>query len=102
MSLNVGLVKKTSHYLMEILMITDAAILSASFTQLTDRERDVLVLMAEGLSNRAIAQKLFVTVRTAENYVGSVLLKLVGPAEPDSHINRRVTVVAMFLNAGRQ
>lgn len=51
--------------------------------ELTDREREVLALMAEGRSNQAIADRLIVHVRTVETHVSSLLSKLgVGP-EPD-------------------
>jgi len=43
---------------------------------LTDRERDVLELMGEGLSNRQIAERLFLAEKTVKNYVTSVLAKL--------------------------
>ena len=44
--------------------------------ELTDREREVLALVAEGLSNRAIAGRLFVTERTVEAHVKQIFLKL--------------------------
>jgi DNA-binding NarL/FixJ family response regulator len=44
--------------------------------RLTERERDVLALMAEGLSNKEIARRLKMTTRTVEFHVGNILRKL--------------------------
>ena len=44
--------------------------------ELTQREREVLSLVAEGMSNRAIAMRLFVTERTVEAHIKQVFLKL--------------------------
>jgi DNA-binding NarL/FixJ family response regulator len=64
---------------------------------LTPREREVLELMAEGLSNAAIAARMFVTERAVEKHVTSIFAKLRLTATGDSH--RRVLAVLAFLQA---
>lgn len=64
---------------------------------LTDRERDVLALMAEGRSNLGIANRLWVTEGTVEKHVGSILTKLDLYSEEDDH--RRVLAVLTYLDA---
>ena len=64
---------------------------------LTDREREVLELMAEGRSNKAIAQRLFVTEHTVEKHVKNILGKLRIPISADDH--RRVLAVLTYLNS---
>jgi DNA-binding NarL/FixJ family response regulator/class 3 adenylate cyclase len=59
--------------------------------ELTPREREVLELMAEGRSNQAIADRLFVTLRAVEKHVTSIFSKLNLPASTDDH--RRVLAV---------
>jgi DNA-binding CsgD family transcriptional regulator/tetratricopeptide (TPR) repeat protein len=49
---------------------------AATPTTLTPREREVAGLVAEGLSNRQIAEKLFVSERTAETHIQNILMKL--------------------------
>lgn len=63
--------------------------------ELSGREREVLALVAEGLSNRAIAARLFVTERTVEAYVKQSFQKLGLSADPGSH--RRVLAVLAYL-----
>ena len=64
---------------------------------LSDREREVLALMAEGRSNKAIAQQLFITEHTVEKHVKSIFGKLRLPSTPADH--RRVLAVLTFLSA---
>jgi DNA-binding NarL/FixJ family response regulator len=64
---------------------------------LTPREREVLSLMAEGRSNRAIAARLFVTEHTVEKHVKRIFATLRLPVSPDDH--RRVLAVVRYLDA---
>ncbi|MCC8250235.1 response regulator transcription factor [Saccharothrix luteola] len=65
--------------------------------RLTDRERAVLALMAEGRTNQAIAQRLFIAERTVEKHCTSIFAKLDLSASPHDH--RRVLAVLRYLNA---
>ena len=65
--------------------------------ELTPREREVLTLMAEGLSNRGICEKLVVSPKTVETHVNSIFLKLDLMPATDEH--RRVLAVLAFLRA---
>ena len=63
--------------------------------ELTPREREVLELMAEGRSNEAIGQRLFITLRAVEKHVTSIFSKLGLTATSEDH--RRVLAVLAFL-----
>lgn len=64
---------------------------------LTERELEVLALMAEGRSNKAIAERLFITEHTVEKHVKNIFATLRLPPSDDDH--RRVLAVVTFLNA---
>jgi DNA-binding NarL/FixJ family response regulator len=64
---------------------------------LTPREREVLVLMAEGSSNQGIADKLVITTRAVEKYVSNIFGKLGLPSTGSE--SRRVLAVLAFLRA---
>jgi DNA-binding NarL/FixJ family response regulator len=62
---------------------------------LTPREKEVLELMAEGRSNQAICERLFITQRAVEKHVTSIFSKLRLPADAGDH--RRVLAVLAYL-----
>jgi DNA-binding NarL/FixJ family response regulator len=64
---------------------------------LTDREREVLELVAEGRTNKAIADRLSVSERAVTKHVGSIFAKLGLPAGEDDH--RRILAVLTFLRS---
>jgi DNA-binding NarL/FixJ family response regulator len=70
---------------------------SDPLADLSDREREVLALMAEGRSNVGIARRLWVTEGTVEKHVRSILAKLSLSETDDDH--RRVLAVLTFLEA---
>lgn len=65
--------------------------------RLTDREREVLALMAEGRSNKAIAERLFVSEHTVEKHIQNILAKLDIFESAEDH--RRVLAVLTFLGS---
>jgi len=66
-----------------------------ALADLTPREREVLGLMAEGRTNAGIARQLWLTEKTVETHVSSILGKLGLPLDGDTH--RRVLAVVTYL-----
>jgi DNA-binding NarL/FixJ family response regulator len=67
----------------------------SSLEQLSDRERSVLTLLAEGRSNRAIAKQIYLSSRAVERHVQAIFQKLGLPDSEDD--NRRVLAVLALL-----
>jgi len=70
-----------------------------ALSELTEREREVLGVVAEGLSNQGIASRLFITERTVEAHVKQIFAKLRLDANPESH--RRVLAVLAYLRTAQ-
>ena len=70
---------------------------TSELEHLTPREREVLELMAEGLSNGAIAQRLVVSAGAVEKHISNVFSKL--GLQPEDGANRRVMAVLTYLRA---
>ncbi|WP_336158089.1 response regulator transcription factor [Amycolatopsis sp. VC5-11] len=68
--------------------------------RLSPRERDVLALMAEGLGNGAIAERLVVTDGAVHKHIRSIFAKL--DLAPDDSADRRVTAVLRYLEEARR
>jgi DNA-binding NarL/FixJ family response regulator len=77
--------------------LVSARTLDDPLAVLTAREREVLTLIAEGKTDRGIAQQLYVSQKTIEAHVRSIFLKLDLPAAATD--NRRVHAVLTFLRA---
>jgi serine/threonine-protein kinase len=69
----------------------------ANIAELSDRERQVLGLMAQGLSNQAICNRLYLSTKTVETHVRSIFIKLGLPDDTQGH--RRVQAVIQWLGA---
>lgn len=67
--------------------------------RLTDRERDVLAHLAQGLSNTSIAQRLYISRSGVEKHINTIFSKLAIPAGGD--VNRRVLAVLLYLGAAQ-
>jgi DNA-binding NarL/FixJ family response regulator len=65
--------------------------------RLTERERQVLALMAEGLTNAGLCAELFLSPKTVEGHVRSIFTKL--DLDADERANRRVLAVLQFLRS---
>jgi DNA-binding NarL/FixJ family response regulator len=66
--------------------------------ELTEREREVLALMAEGHSNEGICERLFLSPRTVQTHIRQIFLKL--DLRETSSYHRRVVAVLTFLRSG--
>ena len=71
----------------------------AALAALTPRERQILAEMAEGNSNAAIAQHLFLTKRAVEKHIGAIFARL--GLEDETVVSRRVAAVLLYLGRGR-
>jgi hypothetical protein len=81
---------------MSLAKVIEAEVEAGHLEGLTPRENEILDLMAQGLSNSAIAARLHLSVKTVEPVVSSVFTKLGLPSGSDS--NRRVLAVLEYLN----
>jgi DNA-binding NarL/FixJ family response regulator len=71
-----------------------------ALASVTPREREVLQLLAEGRSNKAIAERLVVTERAVQKHVTSIFTKFALP--PDEDDNRRILLVLAYLEAAAE
>ena len=70
---------------------------ASGLDRLTEREREVLSLMAEGRSNKGICERLFLSPKTVEAHVKHIFMKLGMDESTEDH--RRVLAVLAFLRA---
>jgi DNA-binding NarL/FixJ family response regulator len=82
--------------LIEALITAHTRSPSSGTASLTDRERDVLAQMAQGRSNLAIANSLFLSKRGVEKHVSAIFSKLDLP--PDQSVSRRVFAALLYLS----
>jgi DNA-binding NarL/FixJ family response regulator len=78
-----------------IARLLDRSAADGALGSLSPREREVLAMMAEGRSNAAIAQRLFITERAVAKHTASIFLKL--NLQPSDDDNRRVLAVLAYL-----
>lgn len=79
----------------EVLVRAQSAAAASRLGMLTRRERDVLAELAQGKSNAAIAESLFLTKRAVEKHINSIFTKL--DLESPDDVSRRVKAALMFL-----
>ena len=77
--------------------LVDEPMKADALDALTEREQEVLALMAEGHSNQAIAEKLFLGAKTVETHVSRIFTKL--GLEPAADVHRRVLAVIAYLRS---
>jgi DNA-binding NarL/FixJ family response regulator len=83
----------------DVLVSASARDLRSPLAELTPRERDVLSEIAQGKSNTAIAESLFLTKRAVEKHINSIFMKLgLGEAED---VSKRVKATLIFLAEGQ-
>jgi DNA-binding NarL/FixJ family response regulator len=81
--------------IVELLLAAQRRRDDARFDTLTPREEEILALVAEGLSNGAIAERIVITKRAVERYINSIFSKL-GLADAE-HFSRRVKAALLYL-----
>src|SRR5439155_22102381 len=67
----------------------------SAIEQMSEREREILELIAQGRSNQAISARLYLIERTVESHVGTIFAKL--GLEPTADDHRRVMAVLLYL-----
>jgi DNA-binding NarL/FixJ family response regulator len=81
--------------IIELLLIAQRRREDARFDTLTPREQEILALVAEGLSNGAIAEEIVITKRAVERYINSIFAKL--SLADGEHYSRRVKAALLYL-----
>jgi DNA-binding NarL/FixJ family response regulator len=82
-------------HIVERLVGAHSGVAASRIDKLTPREREILALIAEGRSNAAIAQGLFITTRAVERHINAIFTRLELAESSDS--NRRVQAVLVYL-----
>jgi DNA-binding NarL/FixJ family response regulator len=77
--------------------MTRLALENGRLDELTQREREILELVADGLSNQSICDRLFLSTRTVESHIRSIFMKL--DLFPDRGAHRRVLAALEYVKA---